>query len=408
MAIINIGIINRKILFAVFGGLFKLGANIILYRSEVKMNNHPCIIGINAGIGLSLAFFPFIYLKIRNNKWNRFNSSQNISDKDLIYNNTFSITAQKQTKKKFFYILAIATFDFLQKFLTFFYVNQFLENFWIFDSFLILLFSFLILKTKAYKHHFISLIMIIIIGIILISINYYDQNVTYLHVLITLFTEIFYCIENVICKLALDIKFSNPYEICFYAGFFELIMFTFLLIIFTNVPASGSNNMNTESKDYIDNFFNYIDKVDFNEVLIFILSMLSRCIFILFGFITVDYFSPMHTVLILIIGEVSFLFISDYNWKLYVKIFFFIFLIFFVLIFTEIIEINLFGLQLNTKKNIIKRSEEDPSQNDNFSYSSESMSDKNPNSRLPSIVDIQLPLININENENQNTSQTSV
>lgn len=105
-------------------------------------------------------------------------------------------------------------------------------------------------------------------------------------------------------------------------------MFTFLLIIFTNVPASGSNNMNTESKDYIDNFYNYIDKVDFNEVLIFILSMLSRCIFILFGFITVDYFSPMHTVLILIIGEVSFLFISDYNWKLYVKIFFFIFLIF--------------------------------------------------------------------------------
>lgn len=90
------------------------------------------------------------------------------------------------------------------------------------------------------------------------------------------------------------------------------------------------------------------------------------------------------------------------------KNFLFHFLDFFVLIFTEIIEINLFGLQLNTKKNIIKRSEEDPSQNDNFSYSSESMSDKNPNSRLPSIVDIQLPLININENENQNTSQTSV
>ena len=131
MAIINIGIINRKILFAVFGGLFKLGANIILYRSEVKMNNHPCIIGINAGIGLSLAFFPFIYLKIRNKKWNRFNSSQNISEKDLIYNNTFNITAKKQTKKKFYYILSIAIFDFLQKFLTFFYVSQFLENFWI-------------------------------------------------------------------------------------------------------------------------------------------------------------------------------------------------------------------------------------------------------------------------------------
>ena len=39
------------------------------------------------------------------------------------------------------------------------------------------------------------------------------------------------------------------------------------------------------------------------------------------------------------------------------KIIFFIFLIFFILVFVEILELNIFGLQNNTKKNITKRSE---------------------------------------------------
>ena len=93
-----------------------------------------------------------------------------------------------------------------------------------------------------------------------------------------------------------------------------------------------------------------MNELDLTEGLIFVLLMLLRCIFILFGFVTVDYFTPAHIVLILIIGEVSFIFVEDYNWKLYLKIAFFVILLFFILLFTEIIELNIFGLQNNTKK----------------------------------------------------------
>ena len=185
MAIISLGTINKKILFAVFGGILKIIANIILYRTNVKMKEHPCILGINAGIGLSLAFIPLIFIKIRSKKYTSSNSSKSIIKNSL--SNDFFITKTKRkleeinnTKKKYIYILIVSILDFSQKFLTFFYVSLFLENFWIFDCFFILVFSFLILKTKVYSHHFISLTMIIIIGIILIIINYIDDKISFL------------------------------------------------------------------------------------------------------------------------------------------------------------------------------------------------------------------------------------
>ena len=357
MAIISLGTINKKILFAIISGSLKLFANIILYHSEIKMNDHPCILGINAGIGLCLAFFPHLYIYLRSRRLYDQKSSTLITDEYLIYNDNASTVEDEKRKKKYYYILSVAICEFIQKFLTFFYVSLFLENFWIFDSFLLMVFSFLILKTKIYAHHFFSLVMIIIIGIILISINYYNKEITFWHVIITLVTEIFFSLEFVFCKLTMDHKFSSPYEICMHIGFLELIIFTLLLILSTNIPISSSESMNHLNNEYIDNFFIYIRKFNWKELLIFIFCMLLRGNFILFGFITVDHFTPSHIVLIIIIGECSAFFLDPADWKLYVKIFFFIILIFFVLIFVEILELNIFGLQNNTKKNIINRSE---------------------------------------------------
>ena len=117
----------------------------------------------------------------------------------------------------------------------------------------------------------------------------------------------------------------------------------------------------------IESFSGYIKELDLKEILIFILLLFLRCIFILFGFIAINYFEATHIVLIVIIGEISFLFEDDYDWKLYVKIFFFIILIFFILVYVEILELNIFGIQKNTKKNITNRSEnEDSTDDDNY------------------------------------------
>ena len=132
--------------------------------------------------------------------------------------------------------------------------------------------------------------------------------------------------------------------------------------------------------------------MDLEEKLLFILLLFLRCVFILFGFIITDYFTPAHIVLILIISEISFLFIDDNNWKLYIKIFFFIILIFFILVFVEIIELNIFGLQKNTKRNIIKRAENDGSDyninyKDNFYREVKNINDIEMDSQRSSITE---------------------
>ena len=224
MRIISLGIINKKIIFAVISGLFKLIANTILYHSNVKMKSHPCILGINSGLGLMLAIIPHIYSKLRtkNNSNSSTTPSNTTTSEFLIYNDNLSTNAQIKEQKKYYYILAIALLEFSQKFLTFFYVTLFLENFWIFDALLVLAFSFLILKTKTYSHHLISTIIIIVLGIVLIVINYYDSDINIFHIAITFLTEIFFCLEHVVCKLAMNIKNCSPYEICFYIGAFDL------------------------------------------------------------------------------------------------------------------------------------------------------------------------------------------
>ena len=354
MALISLGTINKKIFFAVIAGIFELIANIFLYK-EVDFDSHPGIAGINAGLGLSLSFFPFLYLKLRDRKKKHLKQS-NLLPKaynSLSPNNEIT----KKIKKKYLYFLAIASLDFSQKFFSFYFQGLFLDNFWIFDTCLLSIFSFLILKNKFYKHHFISLIIMSIIGIISIIINRYDKGVTFWQVLVTLIIETFYSLENVICKYAMETKFSSPYEICLFIGLFDLILFSILLIIFTNVQVSNIEKMNHFNDNHIDDFYSYVDELDIKTVFLIILLMFVRCVYILFGFITVEHFTPAHIVLIIIIGESFFIFVDHYNWKIYIKIVCYIFLFFFLLIFTEIIELNIFGLQNNTSKNIRKRSD---------------------------------------------------
>ena len=83
--------------------------------------------------------------------------------------------------------------------------------------------------------------------------------------------------------------------------------------------------------------------------------MLSRLSFNIFTLLTIKYFTPSHAVILLIIGEISFAFDSIKNFKLFVTIIIYCIILFMILIFTEIIELNFWNLRKNTKKNISER-----------------------------------------------------
>ena len=360
MAIISFGNINKKILFAIFGGIFKLLSDLLIKflrkSKKIEIREHPFILGINAGLGYCISFIPFLIFK-RN--YDYLNQKNFDVDEKLIYNETNDYFLEKR-EKKFRPWLIIAFCDFFQKLLSFIYIS--LYNFWMFDILFILIFSHFILKVKLYKHHFISLMLIIIFGIIInIIYNIYEEisEEFFFKILNTSIIEIIFSLQIVVAKYAMEYKLSSPYEICLFEGVFILVINLILLIIFTFIPMSEIKyikNTKYEGKMYIDNFFQYFSKISYIEVISFIIIMLGRFGFNIFCLLIIKYFTPSHSIIILIIGEVYFAF-NDLEplWRVFIEYFIYALLIFVMLVFLEIIEINLWGLQKNTERNISLR-----------------------------------------------------
>ena len=320
--LITFGTINKYITFIIIGGIFKLIANLLLFNAKSIIYNHPFIIGINSGLGLCLSVFPFM-----------------IEKSIGLQIDFYSEHSKKIRFFKYLLILASGALDFIQKFFIFFFLDNIKDNFWIFHILFFSLFSYFILKTKLYIHQYISLLGIIILGVILNIIHLYDKNPTFASIIIIFPGAIAYTFNIVLNKFEIDKYFCSPFEISFYEGLFVLIL-NLILLFFTNE----------------DNFSSYYDSLDSKEIWIFILLMLSRFSFNIFGLLTVKYFTPSHVSLLLIIGELSFCFEYKNGYKLYLTIIIFFFLLFMLLVFTEIIELNLCELQKYTKKNITERS----------------------------------------------------
>ena len=160
----------------------------------------------------------------------------------------------------------------------------------------------------------------------------------------------------------MDYRFCTPFEVTFYEGFFGLIMNIIFLIIATNMPLDKDFKYNKllkiaeyEGKKYLDHFQSYIDKLDFKEILLFLVTLIERVLFNLFSHITVKHFTATHVVFLIIMGEFQFSYEGKKYWEVAIYIFIFVVIFFMLLIFCEIIQINVCGMEKNTRKCILER-----------------------------------------------------
>lgn len=359
---ISLGTLDKYIIIIIIGGIGKFFGGFITSKFGNLINNHPLILGINGALGMSLSLFPFIFIRISLRKANK--NEIKLKQNKLIYTNTSKLYYRKMRIQKYLLILLSSILDFGQKFLTYLYIESIENNFWIFDTLFVNVFSIFILKIKLYKFQYLSLLIIILLGLILNIINLYNLSGKALTVLIIFAIEIMYSLKNVINKYSMEFNFCIPYEIGFYEGFFALIIYI-LLLKYTNK----------------DNFNEYYESLDSKEIIVFIFLMLSRWIFNLFGLITIKKYTTSHIILVLIIGEIAFAIMNEYNWKLYITIIIFLILLFMLLVFTEIIELNFWGLQNDTKKNILKRVRLQE-MDDNSDMTSDLSEEENPHDSL--------------------------
>ena len=153
--LISCGYINKRIIFAIIGGLGKMFIELV-YKMDHDFKRHPLIIGIASALGMCLSSILLIIYKIKYEKRaNRFNSIYDFIrgaiDRKLTKNDR-----RRKRRKKYLLILVSAFLDFAQKVLTFIFVDKIEYNFLVFDMLCISILSYFILKHILYSHKYIS------------------------------------------------------------------------------------------------------------------------------------------------------------------------------------------------------------------------------------------------------------
>ena len=309
----------------------------MLFRSNgIKLIGYPLLFGILYGIACSLSFIPLIIIKRRTkNETIIINNHQkmiNINDKNEI------------TKGKWKYIL-LFNILFSADNVTITY-SLFLKSNLSFVSIIITsIICKYVFRLNIYKHHYLCLciILIILAEFITALVTQDLQNDVTNHIfsfLMRIIREITPSIHVIINKYLMEKKFCSVYLLTTCNG----IIVTSLFGIFSIL-------------DYyyfkLDNFQEYFDNFNYKEFLVIIGFMIIQLGFYLSLMFTNKHNTPCHLFIIFTFGEL----VNNINLSIasLITIICFIFIMFISLVFNEIIEINCCGLELNTKRNIIKR-----------------------------------------------------
>ena len=221
------------------------------------------------------------------------------------------------------------------------------SNCWILDILMTSIFYYLIFKEKLYNHHYFSLIIIILTGVVLDLVlgnlqNDFNNNLPLL--LLRLVREILFSLVEVINKYLMEKKFCSIYEIYFLSGLFLFIFFVIFSIL---------NYYYFE----LDNFVEYFNNFNSTELLVGLGVLITQFALGIFLLITNKNYTPCHIFIAFVFGQLAYY--MDFSTDSIISICFFIFILFMSLVFTEIIEINICGLSENTRKHIIERANND-------------------------------------------------
>ena len=387
--IISFGHMNLYMLLILLGAFFNAARDLITARSKKfgqDLNNspgkqHPIIITINYALGLCLSFIFFIIYKI----CNKSHKNTNILILDKMMNKPVNNGNEISKKEIFLWILLGSVLDFIANVI--YYYNWVKKDdylsYWPTNILLLALFSYWLLKMKLYKHHYLSIIFIIIFGIThnFISGNFETnkQKENYIGYIIYFFAESIFNVSYVLYKFFMIKKFIKSYAILFFQGLIELILGIIFLAITTKYFPE------------FDSLTTYLENLDSSDITIFISLIFINFVTFVTIFIIIDIFTPFHIFLLNILSEIIFgFFDGTFKSEIYKTIIYYIFIfisIFMVLVFIEIIQLNFCGLSTMTKKNIEERAKLD-------SMFNEDNDDEDNNNN---IIDIDEKVINLGE-----------
>ena len=346
MAFISLGKLDKSLIPIGIGCVFAFLSRLLFNYDGTILFKHPIITNLFASFSYILAFIPYIILKIR---------SKRIKNLDDEINRLSTVSTfrknwrQKMVLSRFMFISLDSFIFFVQGILNI-YTVEIRTNFWILDIFITLVFYYLIFKIKFYIHHFISIGIIILTGVIIDLVVGNLKNDFSNHLLLFFLRfvrEVLGSLNDVMDKFVMERKHATPYEVCFFNG----IICSILL---------GAFSLINHYHLHLDNFSEYFDNFNKKELLVMLGLMSTQLGLYLFCLITNKLNSPCHLCIIFIFGQIAY-YIDFSKIGIIIGL---VVILFMSLIFNEIIEINFCGLSKNTRKNIMMRANNEVLMND--------------------------------------------
>ena len=349
MAIIELGTIDKKFIPMLLGCISCFLNRLLNLIDGILLTKNPIMLNIFISCSKIFTIIPYLIMKIRKHKDRQISSIDIQSVRNDNANNTIKYLYTDEKKriikgKWLFIFLSGILFLFNQFFFAITIIIK--SNTSILNILITSLFYYLIFRVKLYKHHYVSIVLILLIGFAIDMILGNLQND------ITNNTTLFFCrflretlysLSCVIDKYVMEKKFGTVYELALSSGVISLVLL--LLFSIFDYNYIGIDNYN----EYFENF-NYIELLFIFGTIITQLGINLNILF------TNKNTTPCHIFIIFIFGQLAY-YVNFSSGISVIVIIFLLLILFISLIFNEIIEINFWGLSDNTKKNIRKRAE---------------------------------------------------
>ena len=346
MAFIGLGKINSNLIPIIIGCIFCFLNRLLNQYEGTKLFENVMLTNIFISFSDIFTIIPYIIFKIRSKKIYKPENKEVIPNEtketkfEFLYEETYDIEDEVEGKGKFIVLIGVI---FFVNYFIFVYIFALKTNTWIMYILFTSIFYYLFFKSKLYRHHYLSIVIILIIGLV---IDFVEGNIqkdfteNFKLILLSFLRVILLSLNYVLIKYTMEKKYASPYEIGFFNGLINLILFIIGAVI------DNFFIKKFEYKEYFDNF-------NGKELLVVLGLMITQFGIYISLFIIDKKDTPCHIFIVFVFGQLA------YYYKLteisIVSIICLILILFFSLIFNEIIELNFLGLSQNTRKNIINR-----------------------------------------------------
>ena len=162
MAIISLGTLDKKLIPILIGAVFSILNKLLIKYPDTNIFKHKIIANIVSIFSKTFTVVPYLIIKCKSRKMHYNEIENRINREDLIFNDKYD----KQTEGKWNLIIITTLFFFVQAILVL-YSLEIKFNSWILEILVTSILYYKIFNLNLHKHHYFSIALIIITGIII-------------------------------------------------------------------------------------------------------------------------------------------------------------------------------------------------------------------------------------------------